>query len=315
MLVLLGTKPVNFPNHKLVSKMKNFLKKIKPSWLAASLIGVLLLILLFEYVIISANKNNLAKKNAKIIESLLLENFEQSERILIFVGRKIAAEAPTLNLNAINKIFNQVSAIHGANSLFSWSMFDFVDRNGYQTLNTAHGIRPIPLNVSDRHYNTGRGADHWTLLFSPPLVGNSSDSYVIPIGVQIEVKNDSRAGAVVLGIIIRKLINLIESRVDRNIEFALIDKKSKKFTIGSQDAEKNFKDCSYEEIFLRNPNLFAAVEMSERYPYQILLKYNKKQFWLEVIGKSLIAWLQVIGLAIAVLILQKAFLEKKSRSR
>ena len=270
------------------------------------LIIITILSCLVNYTILLNKEKIRVADSVEKIEAILVENFDQIEKILIFVGKKIAKDTPNLDLDIINKIFIQTASIHGSNNILSWSLFDWVNSDNYQTVNTMFGVkRKDPPNVSDRYY-TLKGSDKWTLLFSKPIFGNPSKILVIPVGVQIETKNFQRAGTVVVGINIKKLVNIIESRLDKNIRFSLIDSRDDRMVFGSYDSEKYAG-----RIFRKFPdkvegnNYIFMKELPQKYPYRIWVGYNERQFWIEVFNSSLLLSVQLIGTSVIILFLRK----------
>jgi len=71
-----------------------------------------------------------AKKNTKIISSTIIDNFNYAEKILNFVGQKISDHDNPNDLKFIYNLFEKTASMNNIdNQIFSWSKFDWVDKN------------------------------------------------------------------------------------------------------------------------------------------------------------------------------------------
>lgn len=261
---------------------------------------ILTLSLLVNYLLLLNQKKVQAENNAKKIETILTENFERIEEVLISIGQKIANDTETLDLKIIHKIFVQASALHGSNNIFSWSLFDWTNSDGYQTVSTMLGIRGKDSpEMSDRYYASLKGSNPWTLLLSKPALGNPSGVFVIPIGVQIETKKAHRAGTVTAGINIQELTNIIEYRLNGDSPFALIDVRSDDLVLSSKEISKK----SDEKI--DKADYISSRRMIHKFPYEIFVGYDKRQFWREVFDSSLLLFVQIVSVISGIIFLRK----------
>ncbi|MBP7709485.1 MAG: hypothetical protein KA100_00255 [Rickettsiales bacterium] len=261
-----------------------------------------------EYAVLLNKKENEAKKNAEKIYTTLSNNFDQSENILIAVGKKIIEETPELDPKAIHKIFVNASKTEACSNIFSWSLFDWVNINGFQVVTTALGIRKNPPQIALERNYLNRGVESWKIIFSEATLGIPSGMQVIPIGVQVESKKGGRVGAVGAGIDINKLSALTNQRLDANIDYLLVDQRSGGLTFGSQNLKKNSG-----KIFNRMPEELDGKKyvfekkMGQKYPYIIWVGYDQKEFWREVFCSSFMLAIEIISIAACV-----SFLIKKS---
>jgi len=138
------------------------------------------------------------KENSEKIYVTILENFEYTEKLLSFMGGEILKHNKLNDLEFIHKLFVMVSQIENQNnSLFSWSRFDWVDKENKQTVNTMTNIeKNNPRDMSVRDYTRDARLDPWKLKFVRPLVGYPSHSYVIPIGVGVFSEEKGYAGLI-----------------------------------------------------------------------------------------------------------------------
>jgi len=264
---------------------------------------ILAISLLINYYVILNKKHNLIVENSQKIDLILNEQFEQTSKTLTEIGLRIYNENPQLNLGLIHKIFIESTSKYSTD-LYSWTLFDWVDINGNQTINTRIGVRKEYLKVSNRNYS-GRNNLIWSLIFSKVDLGNVSNVLIIPIGMQVSTPKFPRAGTIVIGIDLEKLSNFINSKINKNIHFAIIDSRDDSFVCGSRDAEKYFDNISFKKLDFINDRLVFSKEMEEKYPYKILVKYDENKFWQRVIFLSV----AILTTFIAILILM--FLKKK----
>jgi hypothetical protein len=285
--------------------MKHEPQKLLPTILKISpyLFCLLAAIIFVESKIINSQKREDAKENAKIINNILSENFEQTEKILTLIGKKIAKETPELNLDKIHKIFNDAAISQSSNNLFSWSFFDWVNANSFQTVNTLLGVnKKSPRDMSDRLYSS-RGAEPWILIFSKPVLGSPSKILVIPVGVQVATENLPRLGTVVVGISINKLTNLIEARIGKYNRFIIIDKRNDHAVFGSNKIT-DFNINTNKFPVLNEGNVYTNIlEMGGDYPYKILTGYDYTDFWIEAISISLRSFIKIVAIAFIVVLL------------
>ncbi|MES2961933.1 MAG: hypothetical protein V4694_06060 [Pseudomonadota bacterium] len=251
-------------------------------------IAVTSIFLLIKYYSLLNEKQLEAAENAKKINFILKENFDQTEKTLMQIGEEIARKTPDLDLKIIHHILEK-TPINPVKNIYSWSLFDWVNSSGYQTVNTVLGIRKNGPHVAEKRSYSHRSNELWVMLFSEVAMGIPSAVYVIPVGVQIDTKKYPRAGTVTVGINIKKLMNNVEARIGENTRFLVIDKRDDKFVLGSVDQEKYVGKIFYDSPgSIENENYIFEKEMDQKYPYIIWTGYDLKQFWHEFRRSSLI---------------------------
>lgn len=260
-------------------------------------IVLFILTLSLNYFFLLSKKTHLVDSGLAKVNASLVSNFNKTEKILIFVGRKIVEDSPNLDPEIIHKIFIH-NLNYGAEGIFSWSLFDWVNGDGYQIVNTVIGVRRDRLFIAeDRNYRS-RANDNWRIIFSRVAVGNPSGVITIPAGVQVDTRKNKNAGTVVLGIDVKKLSALVQSELDDNIHFLIVDRRDDKPAFGSMNYEKFFtsKDCKALAAF--DSDSFTSIkEMGAKYPYRILVRYDKKEFWREVWINSINQIFQILAIA------------------
>jgi len=289
-----------------------FLKRI--NFRSAKLISISIVLFvvaassfLLNYIILLNQKTRQTANEAKEIEVILSDNFEQVEKILSFVGKRIVDDSADFDPKIIHRVFIQTASVHDFNNIFSWSLFDWVNSDGYQSVNTMIGLRKNPPLMSKRNYRS-RANKNWSVIFSEATIGIPSGMQVIPVGVQVDTQKSQYAGTVTAGINVKKLTSLVVMRLDKNFHFAVIDSRSGKFVFGSRDAEQYFSDISFTKSDFSDKNkIIFAQEMTEKYPYKIFVRYDKNEFWREVIQSSLLLSMQIIGITLAVIFLGRCW--------
>ena len=262
-----------------------------------STIGLFLL----RYHSLTSLKESRAEKNSHKIYSIINGNFNYIEQLLIFMGKEISDNNKEKDLQYIHKMFLNITQTElTRDNIFSWSRFDWVDKNNRQTINTMTGIElQNPQDMSLRSYAREARLKPWQLKFVSPLIGHPSNIYVIPVGVGVVNKSKNYLGAIVVGIDINKLINKISSNLELGDQFMVIDSTSFDFVLGSvelmlkkdhQDIEHLFKKIKLQHLspdeYLSEPVEFENTQYvysfdMQKYPYIILTGYDKKIFWQE----------------------------------
>jgi hypothetical protein len=269
--------------------------------IALIFLAVLGLSSLVKYNFLLSDKEDKVEENAQKINAILSENFEQAERIMILAGRKIALNNPDLDPKLIYKVFNETTNIGGLSNIFSWTLLDWVDNDGYQKVSTLIGIRKDPPRLGLERNYIHHGNELWKITFSEPAIGVPSGIRIIPIGVPIDTKSYSLAGVITAGISIKKLSNIIEATLDPDICFMIIDRRNSKFVLGSYDLEK-YQDNTFNTIpkLINNQHYIYKKDMEVKFPYEIWVGYDQRQFWHEVLYSSLLLTIQTIGIALCI---------------
>ncbi len=268
-----------------------FLKKIKNILILS--IASFAFSFVVNYNLLTIKNKNSVQKNANKIDLVLNQSFEETENLLISIGKKIIKTYPSNK--SILQIFIDSAKELSSDNIFSWSLFDWVNIQGFQTVNTALGIRENPPRVSLERNYLERGKRAWKIIFSDIAIGNPSKILVIPVGVRIEDKDVGRIGVVSLGIEIEKLTNLIKRNIDSNIHFLIVDIRNNKISLSSKDSENVLEEYLFTmPESLNDVKYVKEKEMISKYPYKIWVGYDIKQFWNDVLRYSLLSMIPVI---------------------
>jgi len=277
--------------------------------LAAIFLGIMVAIISMFFAIKSNNESRieLSLKEAVNIEKTISESFGYCNKINSYIGKQIAQHGAN-DLQFILKTFRQADEMKNRNSqLLSWSSFDFVAPNNLQLVNSKIGIRKNPPNMSERQYCTRSKEKPWSLQVSFPVLGNPSESWVIPVGTGITNDNGKYLGAIVVGFDIAELTALVEKRLVSQSSFVVLDEN---FNIILQSKDSNTNNETYHEklaklnfkeksgIISDDLNIgkikYFYYQKFDDFPYIVLTGFNKillkKEFnnsILPLIGASL----------------------------
>lgn len=237
------------------------------------------------------NNSQILKKEASNIHKTVSELFSYSNKINTYIGKQIS-EHGSKDLNFILKTFQRADKIQNKNAqLLSWSSFDWVDPNNLQLVNSRVGIRKNPPNMSVRQYTTRSPKNPWSLQVSFPVLGNPSESWVIPAGTGVTDENGQYLGTIVVGFDIAELSNVVEQRLSDPVSFVVLDEKMNiviqssdnelsadrdfyKNALGKFGFNKNSNFLSNDGLVVGNIN-YSFYQKFEDYPYLVLVGFNK----------------------------------------
>lgn len=240
----------------------------------------------FYYFRINAEKEALAMESGTAIEEVLEKNLFLLEEVFVLIGEEIARSNPNLDLQKIHQIFVRHAAEKKYPDILSWTKFDWVNVDGYQTVNTLLGVRLKKApRMTDRNYRN-HGNTMWAMIFSQAAIGKPSGAHIIPIGVQISTAKIAQAGTVTGGIDIEKLLQLVLQNLPRNVDFAVIDKRDSSVVFSSERKEWGSKISSKKKYFY-------SEKLAGRNPYIIKVGYGKSDIFRVVIKKSVILTLEL----------------------
>jgi two-component system, sensor histidine kinase ChiS len=274
------------------AKNNYFLLKSYSVFVLATLVLGISSASLLIFFTISGNKDNdsqILKKEASNIQKTISESFNYSNKINSYIGKQIA-EHGVKDLEFILKTFKQADQIQNKNTqLLSWSSFDWVDPNNLQLVNSKVGIRKNPPNMSARQYCQRSPNNPWTLQVSFPVLGNPSESWVVPAGTGITDKNNKYLGSVVVGFNLSELSTMVEQRLNDPVSFVVLD-EDMNLIIQSSDNELEESQNFYKRIdksFFSKKSSFLKEEITasnvsysfyqkfDDYPYIVLTGFNK----------------------------------------
>lgn len=264
--------------------------------LATVFLGMLSATTLIFFINKSNHENNsqILKKEASNIHKTISESFNYSNKINSYLGRQIS-EHGSDDLDFILKIFRRADKIQNKNTqILSWSSFDWVDQNNLQLINSRIGIRKNPPNMSDRQYTIRSPQNPWTLQVSFPVLGNPSESLVIPAGTGVTDKNGEYLGTIVVGFDLAELSNMVEQRLNDPVSFVILDEdmniiiqsKNNELPSGEDFYRKNLSKSFFNKNsgFIPGENLnagnvtYSFYQKFDDYPYIVLTGFDKAFF-------------------------------------
>ncbi|MCE3231786.1 MAG: Signal transduction histidine kinase [Rickettsiaceae bacterium] len=229
--------------------------------------------------------------DAEQIEQMISEDFDYTNRISIYMGKQIAEQNP-LTPEFIYNLFQKTSGTqYKTKNLFSWSLFDWVDSNNLQIVNSQNGISKIPPDMSEREYTVKSRLEPWTLQVSKPAIGKPSGKWVIPAATGIVDGKGKYLGAIAVGFNVEQLVQQLTQVVAINhISYVILDTE---YNIIAQSLDNITAPQSdyYKNIF-SNQNIFQHVSgklpkiesgdivyqhyrKMENHPYIVLTGFNK----------------------------------------
>lgn len=256
----------------------------------------LLFYTIFSYHKFKQNNHKILAIESRNIATAIVDSFNYVNLLNINIAKEIAKEITNKNNNNLKNIlaiFKKNQNINDKNKdFFSWSSYDFVDKNNFQLVNSKIGIRKIPPNMSNRKYSTLCKKNLWQLQLSTPTYGNPSGVWTIPAGTGFEDEKGNYLGIIAVGFEIEKLKNYVINKIyNNNITFVIIDLEG---NIIFQSADNVF---SREDVFFKknfnkkiedfkeltgdlnikiNNISFAHYQLIKNYNYLILTGYNNK---------------------------------------
>ncbi len=247
--------------------------------------------------------NKITSKDLDVIESELVDIFDETEKVLIATGKEIASKSPSLKLKEIHQIFISSARFSGDFSPMPWTMFDWVDIDGYQRVNTFLGIRKNAPQIARYRNYRNSGNVMWKMIFSEPAYGEPSKNYVIPVGVQISTPLYQQAGTVTSSINITRLVNSIASKTNKITRFALIDKRSSTIVASSS---KNSEEKRVGAVYLsaykigERDNFVFEKDFKEKYPYILKVGYDEDDFNNAILSKTFSSSCQILLVSLSV---------------
>jgi signal transduction histidine kinase len=211
--------------HKLpFSLQKDFLR------FAACMIAVIGIFSSFVLIRVYATYNNtlnyrFSTETARI-GLVISEAFDYTQTLMTHIGYRIKSK-PIEDLQYISDVFRNNENINSETMrLFPWSIFDWINKDNLQTVNSKIGVLDRPIDMSTRKYIMPSRLHPWSLQLSTPTLGTPSGLWIIPVGMGITTDNGHFLGTIAVGFVIDKLLLKIEQAMgNREVSFAVLDDK------------------------------------------------------------------------------------------
>lgn len=291
---------------------------------SAVVVAAVLFILSYMYYSFSSTQEHEKVRaltmQASQIERNLTEIFDYTNRVSVFMGKQIAEHGAD-DLKFIYHTFK--TAVLGNNEtkgLFSWSLYDWVDSNNLQLVNSKVGVNSNPPNMSHRDYTKLSPKNPWTLQMSKAAIGNPSGKWVIPAGTGVTDSKGKYLGAIIVGFNIEELQKTLEKTSsggkvsflildnDFNIVVQSIDNKVRPDSSYYRDefVDKEYFDSNEGKVSIEDRYgkiLYGHYKKMDGYPYIILTGFNHEIISQEFQNKFIPSALQVAIFGICVLFL------------
>ncbi len=288
---------------------------------------IFLFVFLSKYFLLLSKKNNEAINSGEKVASIITEKFDYSQKILYFISKKISSDNIYSDPNKIHRVFVDTAYSQGYNDVFSWSMFDWVDRKDMQIVNTMTGVNTVnPPDMSTRGYTWKGRSEFWTLQFSDLTIGNPSNTRVLPVGIGVPNDNNSYIGNVVAGIDIERLRNNIQSVLEDDQDFMVINQSDYRFVFGSNnlDSINNLKNLEIynkfseklnakheipllgfleDKLVVGNETYVYARALEDKYPFIVLTGYNNKSFFQQAVSSAIDTTVTIIAILLGISII------------
>jgi len=316
---------LDFFHFKKIFFSKNTLPLSKDYFLFASIIIVVVLstFSFISFAIYNAqtnSQNTTLEIEAKRIDRIIAEAFDYTNRISVYMGTQIA-EHGSEDLDFILNLYKKTSGSqYKPSKFFSWTLFDWVDHNNLQLINSRNGIAENPPDMSHRKYSTECRKHPWKLIVSRPAIGNPSGQWVIPAGTGVVDKKGNYLGAVVVGFNIPKLNERIMEVVSTsNISYTILDDE---FNIVIQSVDNSLnpnsdyyvqkaeqfksldnKDGELKQQIKHKNITYTHYHKMDDYPYLILTGYNNHLTKKQLVSDIMPRFVELVGIGAFFLIL------------
>ena len=237
-------------------------------------------------------KKQLISSSSKIQQSLE-ESFGYSNHLMDYFARQIN-HLSSKDTKIITKLLRgELSSDPVVKQLFSWTLFDWIDKDNRLISTTLLGDAVEVIDMSDREYIKSVKANPWSLCFSQPAIGKPSGQWIIPAAFGITDNNNHYLGAIGMGFNIASLKAKIEQELMgySNLSYIILNDKleiilssSDTTTINKpnhiKDIDKSFSKPNVPFEFLQNPindqnNSYLYFKEMPNKPFIILTGYDK----------------------------------------
>ncbi len=268
------------------TKLSSDFKKIS---IMIFVIGVVLsaLVSFIVFFLEKKERNQSYAEVAEQFDSVLINDFSNTEHYAVLLGRKILHVGP----NKLEKIAHLVKEDIPDNitNIFSWTYFDWVDFSQNLLVNSKQGVLYEPIDLSSREYIAKTKHAPWKLILGIPSFGIPSGEYVIPAGLGVEDRDGKYAGTVAVELSIKKIRDKLKDIAsDLHYEFFVVNTRGDILVSSNQLLTINnsfFKklDLSSYHGKLKQPIVYSDdieieyIVNSKFYPFRILVGYNHEK--------------------------------------
>lgn len=270
-------------------RKKSDLKLTEYFWvLLALVVTTAVLIVAVNYFIYSKNFAKEIEARQKHSAESLVKKFDESvsyiDNLTSLVAKRISKRGAARYFVASLLEDTKPKIDDASDSIFSWTLFDFVTPNGYVVANSVLGVLDKPVFVSEdkKAWITSARVEPWKLQFSKKDIGITSHQPIIPLGFGVTDTTGRFLGIISLGINIDRLEMALQAAIpNQQTRYALFDENystilfSENFTqkkLGALEQylssyQRGMRDGDY---FVVNGQKFH-LEKSKLYPFWIVV--------------------------------------------
>lgn len=227
------------------------------------------------------------KKEATRIDKTLEREIAHTNYLLNALAHQIS-RSNHQDLKTIAQLLKTFDARDQVYAIWAWTNVD-----KHIVVSSNRGILEEPLDLSDRDYVQKAQADPWRLQIGVPIQGRVSERWVIPIGLGVTDDTGRFIGTLSASVDIDTLTQEIAHLVRREgVSFGIVSKDMVKLTEASDMSQfidtyfpakrLSHIDISKEpsgifsqaKLFPNFHGIYAYYQLSERYPYILLIGYN-----------------------------------------
>jgi signal transduction histidine kinase len=225
------------------------------------------------------------------IENTLKDLFSETQQVMTYVGKQISLYGKS-DPRFIEKILLNSSKITSRKTIYSWSLFDWINPESQIIVNSQIGIvNHSPEKIHDPYIWKCQKLP-WTLQFSHPTIGDTSGMWIIPAGIGVTNNKNEYLGTLNVGFNVAELNNKIQQLLAfRESSFIILD-DDLKVILQSADNTIDPKSSYYTDMLV-NKNYFSEekgylkssvsyknieyvyYKKMDEYPYFILAGFDK----------------------------------------
>ncbi len=233
---------------------------------------------------------------AEKIVATIEDQFGYVENLAKFLSEKIVS-LRNYDARSIAKLLagnGDSDTLNKRDSVFSWSLFDFINKDGQVVASGSQNVLPNPRAVRDRSYLYEAPRRPGKLYPSDPAIGITSGEYVIPAGFGVSNNTTGEyIGTLSMGFNINQLIRKIEGILgSESTRFVVVDRRKDRAILQSSGHSSSLdeeffkgrldyiKGAAFDAGVLQEPIEYNGVEYRYfrnmyQYPYTILVGENK----------------------------------------
>lgn len=225
------------------------------------------------------------------IENTLKDLFAETQQVMTYVGKQIGLDGQN-DPRFIEKILLNSCKITSRKTVYSWSLFDWMNPDNQVIVNSQIGIVEHPSGKVQDPYIWKCRKFPWTLQFSHPNIGDTSGMWVIPAGIGVTNNKNEYLGTLNVGFNVAELNNKMQQLLAfKESSFIVLD-EDLKVILQSADNAIDPKSSYYRDMLINNKYFienkgylkdsvsykdieYVYYKKMEEHPYYILTGFDK----------------------------------------